>query len=55
MTGDLSAFEVYSANCANRSAEDAALHAYMHATTAQARALIEGALERVAQAEGIAY
>ncbi len=55
MAGDLGAFEVYSANCAHRNAEDAALHAYLHATTAQARALIEAALERVAQAEGIAY
>ena len=55
LVGDLTAFEVYSANCANRDEEDAALHRYLHQTTAQARALIEVALERVADAEGIGY
>lgn len=55
LVGDLTAFEVYSANCANRDEEDAALHRYLHQTTAQARALIEVALERVADAEGIDY
>ncbi len=55
LVGDLTAFEVYSANCANRDEEDAALHRYLHQTTAQARALIEIALERVAKAEGIEY
>ena len=52
---DLSAFEIYSANCANRNADDAALHAYLHQTTAEARAMIEVALERVAKAEGLSY
>ncbi len=55
LVGDLTAFEVYSANCANRDEEDAALHRYLHQTTAQARALIEVALKRVADAEGIDY
>ncbi len=55
LVGDLTAFEVYSANCANRDAEDAALHRYLHQTTAQARTLIEAALKRVADAEGIDY
>ena len=55
LVGDLSAFEVYSDNCANRDEEDAALHRYLHQTTAQARALVEAALERVAAAEGIDY
>ena len=55
LVGDLTAFEVYSAQCANRDDEDAALHRYLHQTTAQARELIEVALERVAAAEGIAY
>ncbi len=55
LVGDLTAFEVYSANCANRDEDDAALHRYLHKTTAQARALIEIALERVAEAEGIRY
>ena len=49
----LVAFESYSAECENRSADDAALHAYLHATTAQARALLEDALSRVVEAEGI--
>jgi DNA-binding transcriptional MerR regulator len=49
----LSAFEAYSASCESRSPADAALHAYLHATTAQARARIEHALARVAEAEGL--
>jgi MerR family transcriptional regulator, light-induced transcriptional regulator len=55
LVGDLTAFEIYSSQCANRDEDDAALHRYLHQTTAQARALIERALERVAEAEGIAY
>jgi DNA-binding transcriptional MerR regulator len=52
---DLSAFEIYSAKCANRDDDDAALHRYLHQTTAQARALIEAALLQVAEAEGLSY
>jgi DNA-binding transcriptional MerR regulator len=52
---DLSAFEIYSANCANRDKEDAALHRFLHRTTAEARALVEMALEKVAEAEGLDY
>ena len=55
LVGDLSAFEIYSANCASRDDDDAALHRYLHQTTAQARALIEVALEKVADAEGLSY
>ena len=55
LVGDLSAFEIYSANCANRDDDDAALHRYLHQTTAQARALIEAALKKVADAEGLTY
>ena len=55
LVGDLTAFEVYSAQCANRDEDDAELHRYLHQTTAQARALIEVALQRVAEAEGIDY
>lgn len=50
---NLSHFEDYSASCANRNAEDAALHAYLQHTTAKARAMMEEALERVAIAEGL--
>ncbi len=53
LTGALSAFEVYSANCASVSKEDEALHRYLHRTTARARHLIEQALERVAREEGL--
>lgn len=55
LVSDLSAFEVYSANCASKNEEDAALHRYLHRTTAEARALVEAALKRVADAEGISY
>ena len=55
LVSDLSAFEIYSANCANRDDDDAALHRYLHQTTAQARALIEVALEKTANAEGLSY
>ncbi len=53
LVGALSAFEIYSSNCANRNDEDAALHQYLHRTTAHARALIERALQRVAREEGL--
>ncbi len=55
LVAELSAFEVYSANCVSRNDEDAALHRYLHETTAKAREMIEIALERVAEAEGIEY
>jgi len=51
----LASFELYSRQCRNRNQQDAALHAYLHVTTAQARALIEDALIRTAEAEGIDY
>ena len=50
---NLTAFEIYSANCENRSAEDAALHCFLHAQTSQARATIEHALMRLMEIEGI--
>lgn len=49
----LNAFETYSEECEVRNAEDAALHAYLHAVTAHARATMEAALTRVVAAEGI--
>ncbi|MFZ6673139.1 MerR family transcriptional regulator [Undibacterium sp. Xuan67W] len=49
----ISAFERYSAECANRGPEDAALHLDLQHTAGHARALLEGALLRVATAEGI--
>jgi len=50
---NLTAFEIYSANCESRSPQDAALHNYLHAQTSQARAQIEGALVRLMEIEGI--
>jgi MerR family transcriptional regulator, light-induced transcriptional regulator len=47
-------FETYSAECKNRSPADAALHQYLEQVAGNARILLETALERVAEAEGIA-
>jgi DNA-binding transcriptional MerR regulator len=47
----LAAFEKYSEQCENRNAADAALHVYLHEMTARARAMMEEALDRVAQME----
>ncbi len=49
----LSAFESYSAQCEDRNEQDAALHAYLHRTTAQARALMEEALAHLVEVEGL--
>ena len=50
---DLVAFEVYSAECENENENDAALHAYLHAITAQARSMLEEALSHLIRVEGI--
>ncbi|MDP3823914.1 MAG: MerR family transcriptional regulator [Burkholderiales bacterium] len=52
LVGQLASFEIYSAECLNRNADDAALHADLNRVAATARALFESALERVARAEG---
>jgi len=49
----LSNFEAYSADCANRSPADAELHAYLQRVAGAARGLFESALERVAVQEGL--
>jgi len=49
----LGSFEKYSADCANRDSKDAALHRDLQWTTGHARAALEDALVRLAQAEGI--
>jgi DNA-binding transcriptional MerR regulator len=49
----LTAFEKYSNECESRSPDDEALHRFLHQTTAQARALMEHALQEVIDAEGI--
>jgi MerR family transcriptional regulator, light-induced transcriptional regulator len=46
-------FETYSAECESRSPADAELHHYLSEVAASARALLETALVRVAEAEGL--
>jgi len=49
----LSAFEAYSADCENRHAQDAIVHARLHEMTAAARAILEDALTFLLSSEGI--
>lgn len=49
----LLAFERYSLECENRNRQDAAMHAYLHATVSQARKQIEDALAHLIEVEGI--
>jgi len=49
----LSHFEAYSADCEQRSAADAELHAYLRQVAAGSRARFEAALEHVALHEGL--
>jgi len=49
----VSNFETYTGECANRSAADAKLHAYLRQVAGAARMLFETALEHVAIAEGL--
>jgi DNA-binding transcriptional MerR regulator len=44
-------FEIYSAECESRNADDAALHSYLHNTTSRARSMMERALARVVELE----
>ena len=53
LINSLAAFETYSRECANKSPEDAQIHANLASVTARARAMMEAALERVALFEGI--
>ncbi len=48
----LGTFERYSAECANRSRDDAVLHRYLERVAGSARVLFEDALVRIARAEG---
>ncbi len=50
---DLVSFEIYSAECENGNEQDAALHNYLHATTAQARSMLEEAISHLVRVEGI--
>jgi hypothetical protein len=53
LVSSLNAFETYSRECAQRSPADAELHQFLNTTTAAARALLEEALQRVIEFEGI--
>lgn len=53
LLASLGAFERYSAECANRSPADAALHRYLERVAGSARVLFEDALVRIARAEGL--
>lgn len=46
-------FETYSAECSHRSPQDAALHAHLQQVSGSARAMLEAALLRVAEADGL--
>jgi hypothetical protein len=48
----ITAFEAYSAECENRNEKDAAIHAMLRHTAAQARARLEDALAKLMEAEG---
>lgn len=50
---DLGAFERYSAECAHRSPRDARLHRDLQRVTSTARAMMEDALARVAEEDGL--
>lgn len=49
----LVAFEDYSADCENRNEQDRELHAFLYAETGRARAIMENALQRLLETEGI--
>ncbi len=53
LIGQLSSFEEYSAQCLNKSTQDAVVHAHLKHVAGVARTLFEDALERVAKHEGI--
>lgn len=50
---NLLAFEKYSANCASQSINDSVLHAQLQVSTAQARSIMEEALMRLVETEGL--
>ena len=53
LISSLNAFETYSQECEVLNVADAALHAFLHSATAQARSLLETALARVMDADAI--
>ncbi len=55
LINSMAAFEAYSRECENKNAEDAEIHAYLYQTAGRSRAMLEAALQRVAEFEGIAF
>lgn len=55
LINSMAAFEAYSRECENKNAEDAEIHAYLYQTAGRTRAMLEAALQRVAEFEGIAF
>ena len=53
LINSMAAFETYSRECENRNSEDAEIHAFLSVTAGRSRAMLEAALERVAEFEGI--
>jgi len=53
LVNELTAFEVYSDNCANKNEDDERLHRYLHYKTAEERAIVEEALQQVVLTEGL--
>ncbi len=53
LINSMAAFETYSRECENRNPEDAQIHAFLSVTAGRSRAMLEAALERVAEFEGI--
>jgi hypothetical protein len=53
LIGGLAAFETYSGQCMHRNPRDAEVHGFLQATAAEAVALLEQALARVIEHEGI--
>ncbi len=49
----LTAFETYSKECMVANPNDATVHTYLHAASAQARSIVEQALTHVAEADGL--
>ncbi|HUU73403.1 MAG TPA: MerR family transcriptional regulator [Burkholderiales bacterium] len=54
LINSMAAFEAYSRECENKNTQDAQIHAYLHETAGRSRAMLEAALEKVAEFEGIA-
>jgi DNA-binding transcriptional MerR regulator len=53
LISSMAAFETYSLECQHKNAKDAEIHALLHATAGHARAMLEAALLRVVEFEGI--